>query len=98
MQGEDRPVSALGERIDEMSRLSQLLGFLDHDPGNPLLLADAATAAVDEAERAPLPPAPLNLKGVAGMGEGRFADAAATFAALREAGEESPALRFNQAG
>lgn len=103
-------MNALGERIDEMSRLRQLLGFLDHDPDNPHLLADAAAAALDEAdpalalalidryaERAPLPPAMLNLKGVAAMGEGRFEDAAAAFAALREAGEDSPVLRFNQA-
>lgn len=103
-------MSALGERIDEMSRLRQLLAFLDHDADNPHLLADAAAAAVDEAdpamalalidryaERAQLPPALLNLKGVAAMGEGRFEEAAAAFAALREAGEESPVLRFNHA-
>lgn len=103
-------MSAAGKRIDAMSRLAQLLAFLDHDPDNLPLLADAAAAAVDEADPAlalalvdryaalaPLPPALLNLKGVAAMGEGRFADAAAAFAALREAGEDAPALRFNHA-
>lgn len=103
-------MGALGERIDEMSRLRQLLGFLDHDPDNPHLLGDAAAAAVDEgdpalaaelidryAAQAPLPPAMLNLKALAAMGEGRFEEAAAAFAALREEGADSPTLRFNLA-
>jgi tetratricopeptide (TPR) repeat protein len=103
-------VSARRERIDEVSRLRQLLGFLDRDPDNPHLLGDAAAAAVDEgdpaqagalidryAALAPLPPAMLNLKAVAAMGAGRFEAAASAFAALRDGGADTPALRFNLA-
>lgn len=94
----------------ESPALSRLLGFLDHDPGNLHLISDAASCALDEGDLeaaaalferhealAPLPPAMLNLKGVAALSGGRFEDAAAAFEALREAGEDQPALRFNLA-
>lgn len=92
------------------SRLRSLLEFLEHDPNNFQLIADAAAAAVDErdfeaaaalvdryAGLTPLPPAMLNLKGVIAMGEKRFEEAAAAFAALREEGLDTPVIRFNLA-
>jgi len=36
------------------SNLSCLLGYLEHDPENPNLLADAATAAFDDGSRTSL--------------------------------------------
>lgn len=93
-----------------VSRLGQLLGFLEHDPDNLALIADAASAAVDEGDAeaaaalfgryaalAPLPPSLCNLKGLAAMREGRFDDAVEAFEALRAAGENAPAIRFNLA-
>lgn len=98
------------ERSNDASHFRRLLGFLDHDPDNLELIADAASAAVDEGDHeaasglvdryaalAPLPRAMLNLQGVIAMGEGRFEAAAASFARLREAGADAPAIRFNQA-
>lgn len=98
------------ERSSDASLLRQLLGYLDQDPGNLRLLADAAASAVDEgdpeaaaaliarhAELAPLPPAMLNLRGVAALRAGRFEDAVADFEALLAEGEGAPALRFNLA-
>lgn len=92
------------------SRLQQLLGYLEHDPGNLALLSDAAAAAIDEGEfavatglveryvaAAEPPPQLLNLKALAAMREGRFEEAAAAFATLRAAGSDAPAVRFNHA-
>lgn len=94
----------------DSSRLRRFLGFLEHDPENLPLIADAAGAAMDENDPAaamdlldryealaPLPPALLNLRGVAALGERRFEDAVAAFAGLRDRGEDAPALRVNLA-
>jgi tetratricopeptide (TPR) repeat protein len=94
----------------DASRLRMLLGFLEQDPDNLRLLSDAASAAVDEgdpgaaralldryAALAPLPPAELNLMGIAALADQRFEEAVAAFAALRAAGEDAPAVRFNLA-
>ena len=98
------------EPSNDASHFRQLLGYLDYDPDNLQLMADAASAAVDEgdsaaasglidryAAQAPLPPAMLNLKGIIAMSEGRFEEAAASFAGLRAGGADAPALRFNHA-
>ncbi|HEY5723949.1 MAG TPA: tetratricopeptide repeat protein [Allosphingosinicella sp.] len=91
------------------SRADRLRSFLEQDPGNARLLADAAAAALDEGEPdaaaqligrygpAPLPPALLNLKGVAALQAGRPADAAEAFEGLVAAGEADPVVRFNLA-
>ena len=91
-------------------RLERLLRFLDGDPANLALLADAAGAAFDEnaldaaaallerhAALAPLPPGLQNLNGLVAIRQQRFDDAAAIFGALRQAGADDPALRFNLA-
>jgi hypothetical protein len=80
---------AMTEPSNDASHFHQLLGYLDYDPDNLQLMADAASAAVDEgdsaaasglidryAAQAPLPPAMLNLKGIIAMSEGRFEEAA----------------------
>jgi tetratricopeptide (TPR) repeat protein len=98
------------ESRQDVSRLQQLLGFLDHDPENLALLSDAAAAAIDEgdfaaatslvkryAAAAEPPPQLLNLQALAAMREGRFEDAAASFAALRAGGWDAPPVRFNHA-
>ncbi len=90
-------------------RLERLLAFLEQDPGNTALLADAAAAAfdahdLDQATRlidryaATEPPTPaiLNLQGLVAIAQQRFADAAAVFSTLREQADD-PALRFNLA-
>ena len=92
------------------SRLNRLLGYLEHDADNLQLIADTATAALEEgdadkaaeligryAERASLPPELLNLKGVVAMNAGRFNEAATAFSELRETGFDTPVLRFNHA-
>src|ERR1700742_1651059 len=93
----------------EKSRLQTLLGFLDRDPENLPLLADAAAAAFDEkafdaaadlldrhAAIAALPPNLLNLRGMVLLAQQRYADAAAVFGELR-ARDDKPSLRFNLA-
>ncbi len=92
------------------SRLSRLKGFLQQDPANLALLADAASAAIDEnlpeeasallgrySEISPLTPPLQNLMGVAAIGLQDFEGAAGVFSALLAAGSNSPALRFNLA-
>jgi Tfp pilus assembly protein PilF len=91
------------------SRLERLLGFLDTDPLNPSLLADAAQAAFaarDFGRAADLiarhdlvaqpSPALLNLKGLVAIAQHRFAYAIAIFEGLRQDADD-PALRFNLA-
>lgn len=103
-------MNAMSAPSNDASRFARLKGFLEHDPGNPALIADAASAAAEEgeteaalaliaryAEIEPLPPALLNLRGLVAMQEKRFGEAAAAFAALRDEGEDAPALRFNLA-
>ncbi len=92
------------------SRLSRLKSYLQQDPSNLALLADAASAAVDESEPqearalleryaaiAALTPALQNLAGVAAISLRDFDEAARVFSALLGAGADSPALRFNLA-
>lgn len=103
-------MNAMSAPSNDVSRFRRLMGFLDSDRDNLALIADAAAAAADEGEAIaaseliaryaalePLPPALLNLGGVVAMQEKRFGDAAAAFAALREAGEDAPVIRFNLA-
>jgi Tfp pilus assembly protein PilF len=103
-------MNAMSAPSNETSLFRRLMGYLEHDPGNLALIADAATAAADEGETQaasaliaryaalePLPPSLLNLGGVVAMQEKRYGDAASSFAALREAGEDAPAIRFNLA-
>ncbi len=90
--------------------LPRLLAFLDQDPDNVALLADAAWAAFEAddadlaadllARRAGLTdPSPdlVNLSGLAALRRGRFGEAATVFAALLTENEADPALRFNLA-
>lgn len=92
------------------ARLPRLLGFLAADPDNLALLADAANAALDEAQLetaadlieryralAEPPPALRNLEGLVALRLGRHAAARGAFSALYEAGHDQPALRFNLA-
>src|SRR6185312_8691992 len=92
------------------SRLSRLLGFLEADPGNLALLADAAQAALDEgapaetrrllelhAAQAPLPPALRDLAGLAALSAQDFEAAREAFEALLELEPADPGLRFNLA-
>jgi tetratricopeptide (TPR) repeat protein len=96
--------------VTQPGRLQRLLGFLDADPANLRLLADAANAALDESQPekaaellqryqdlAPLPPGLLNVEGLAAMRSGRHEEARAAFTALREAGHDHPVVRFNLA-
>lgn len=98
------------EPSNDPSRLSQLLGFLNHDPDNLHLISDAVSSAVDEGDSetaaalldryaalAPLPPAMLNMKGLAALRDGRFDDAVAAFEAMRAEGEDAPAVLLNLA-
>jgi len=92
------------------SQLQRLLGFLERDPTNLPLLAEAAGVALDEGDTgraadlidryaalADLPPPMRNLRALVAMAEGRHADAAETFASLLEIESDDPALRFNLA-
>lgn len=92
------------------SRFERLVGYIEHDPDNLQLVADAAAVALEEgradkaarlidryADRAPLPPELVNLKGVIAMNGRRFDEAATVFSELRETGADSPVLRFNHA-
>lgn len=96
--------------VTHPGRLQRLLGYLDGDPTNVALLADAANAALDESQPetaaelleryaalAPLPPGLLNAKGLAAMRSGRYDQASAAFAALRDGGHDHPVVRFNLA-
>ena len=90
--------------------LRRLLGFLNQDPANRPLLADAAFAAFDaklydlaaqlldqyEALDA-LPVKLLNLKGLVALALGDPATAVQVFEALREHDADDPALKFNLA-
>lgn len=103
-------MAAIGASVAQMSRTSRLLGYLEHDPGNLSLICDAAAAAIDEGDGdtaaalferhallSPLPPAMLNLRGLTALRAGRFDEAAASFEALRAAGDDDPTLRLNLA-
>jgi tetratricopeptide (TPR) repeat protein len=92
------------------SRAERLVGFLERDPDNLALLADAAEAAFDEgkadlaasllerrAAKAPPTPALTNLSGLVAMRRHRFDEAQATFEALVAEHPDDPALRLNLA-
>jgi len=94
----------------ETSRLQRLLSYLESDPANLPLLADAAEAAVDAGDAdtaaavleryaalAPLPPRETNLAGLAAMRQGQYDVAAAFFERLLLGGDDDHALRFNLA-
>lgn len=91
-------------------RLERLLGFLERDPANLPLLADAAGAAFDDrafdlsAElidrygRISAPPVALrNLAGLVALARRDFAGAETQFAALMADGHDEPPVRFNLA-
>lgn len=94
---------------DPAHRLDLLLGYVEQDPGNAALLADAAQAALDAGDDAtarrlidrlgqiaPDDFATLSLAAMLAMRERRFADAADGYARLMER-DDAPALRFNRA-
>lgn len=91
-------------------RLERLLGYLERDPRNPQLLADAASAAFDahaldlaadllarHETVAALPPALENLKGMVALASGDFGRAGAIFEMLLAASPGDATLRFNLA-
>jgi len=91
-------------------RLERMLQFLDRDPTNLGLLADAAAAAYDardfdlaadlikrHAAIGPLPSTLANLQALVAIAQQRFTDAAAILGDLRGQGHDDPALRFNLA-
>lgn len=103
-------MNALNAAAGPEGRLHRLLGFLGSDPDNLGLIADAASAALDEGDLAEttrlldryaaislLTPALLNLKGVAAISGRRFEEAASVFESLRTHGADDPAIRFNLA-
>lgn len=92
-----------------IARFERLSAFLETDPSNPNLLADAAFASLDAqrfdacdellgrlAQIAPLTPALRNLAGLSAMSQGRFDQAERIFAELW-AGQDDVHLRFNLA-
>ena len=96
--------------VSSESRLKSLLRFLDQDPQNQALMADAAQAAFDAGDfptasdliarfevEAPLAPSLRNLAGLIALRSGRFDEAAAAFMALLDDAPQDPALRFNMA-
>ncbi|HWA90262.1 MAG TPA: tetratricopeptide repeat protein [Rhizomicrobium sp.] len=96
--------------VERKSRLQSLLTFLEKDPRNLPLLADAAGAAFDGkaydvaadliaryAAIATLPGSLLNLQGMIALAEQHYDVAAAVFATLHERNPAEPALAFNLA-
>ncbi|UXU87595.1 tetratricopeptide repeat protein [Burkholderia sp. S-53] len=90
-------------------RVERLLSFLEADPGNLNLLADAAAAAFDarrftlcdelldrHAARAPLPAALANLRGLAALSQHRFDAALHAFEPLL-ATHDDASIRYNAA-
>jgi tetratricopeptide (TPR) repeat protein len=95
---------------DSQSRMQLLLGYLQHDPDNLTLIADAASAALDESAfdesmalidryraLAPMPLPLVNLEGLVALRSGRLDAAAAAFDRLIGEGVNDPAVRFNRA-
>lgn len=91
-------------------QLDRLLAFLDQDPGNLSLIAEAATAALDanrldvvgdlvsRYEAHAIAPAPLlNLAGLAALRNGQLDDAALRFEAALAQDPRQPECRFNLA-
>ncbi len=96
--------------MSDGTRLARLRGYLEQDPQNLALLADAATAALDEnaldeaaellarhAALADLPPGLANTAGIVAMRRGERDAARAAFEGLRAAGHDHPSVRFNLA-
>jgi len=90
------------------ARLEQILSFLDQDPSNGALLADAASSAFDagdfdladeliqrHAKLEPLPAGLINLRGLIAIAQKRYDDAAEILTGLHTQGIEYPGLRFN---
>jgi len=96
--------------VAKAPRLARLLGFLEADPDNLRLIADAAAAAFDAgelgtAERllarhraiAALSPALVNLEGLVALRGGRYEAAAEAFTLLLAISPGDGGLRFNLA-
>lgn len=89
------------------SRYDRLIAFLDQDPGNPNLAADAVEAALEENRldeaQALLTSRPIDetrsayLTGLLAMRREDWPAAAAQYRCMFEAGEDAPAIRFNLA-
>jgi tetratricopeptide (TPR) repeat protein len=93
-----------------MQRWQRLLQFLEQDPDNLPLLADAANAAFDAGELdtardlllhhhavAELPQPLINLEGLVALRLQDLDTAAAAFGTLLQAGVDDPSVRFNRA-
>src|SRR5437868_1815663 len=92
----------------QAAKLARLLAFLERDPDNLNLLADAAGAAFEakdfdramallDRDTAPLPPALENLRGTIALATENYAGARAIFAQLIASGHDTPVIRFNLA-
>jgi tetratricopeptide (TPR) repeat protein len=92
------------------SPMLRLLGYLEHDPDNLTLIADAAHAAFDESAfdnacdllaryrmLSSLPMPMVNLEGLVALRAGRLDVAAVAFDTLLADGVTDPAVRFNRA-
>ena len=90
------------------ARLEQILSFLDQDPSNGALLADAASLAFDagdfdladeliqrHADLKPLSAGLINLQGLIAIAQKRYEDAAEILTGLHTQGADDPSLRFN---
>jgi tetratricopeptide (TPR) repeat protein len=95
---------------DPQPRLQLLLGYLQHDPTNLALIADAAHAAFDESAfdkalelleghrvLSPLPLHLVNLEGLVALRSGQLDKATTAFDVLIAGGVDDPAVRFNRA-
>lgn len=91
-----------------VSRLERLLSYLEQDPANLSLIAEAAGAALDEGaleqagalleaygQIAPMPPSLVNLEGLLALRSRRFEDATRIFSSLLDGAPDDPALRQN---
>lgn len=96
--------------MSDSARLARLQAYLEQDPDNLPLLADAATAALDANELeaatglleryrrlADLPPGLANTAGIVAMRRGEREAARAAFEGLLAGGHDHPSVRFNLA-
>jgi len=92
------------ETMERNLRSARLISYLQQDPHNEALRAEAVSAAIgdhlyetaEELLNGTSSPPLLNLKGVLALRQGRYEDAVGIFGRLREIGDD-PALRFNLA-
>ncbi|MGT0244768.1 tetratricopeptide repeat protein [Burkholderia pyrrocinia] len=104
-----RPSPSAISPAPDAHRVERLLSFLETDPGNLNLLADAAIAAFDahrftlcdelldrHASHAPLPAALANLRGLAALSQHRFDAALRAFEPLL-ATHDDASIRYNAA-